>query len=459
MFTLEDTPEIKNRNPIHVATMGWQAQWTVPPMKEWAEYTGIPVTYEIHTNEMTYAKLNVELVLGTGAYDLVPVEAAFMCEWAPYLWPLYELADEFDPGGRASMAIDLEQHYSAILREGSDRDGTIYGCPLTTYQDAMWLRLDAFEDATEQADFSARYGYALKPPTEWEELYDQGEFFTRKKGELFKGKPLPWDLYGLNVEGKSEINDDISAEIWGRDGHWFDIVRDHEGKAIEYVVTEANRQVLREALTSEKMQLQWASPICVTSYWNDLVPLWREGRVIIWPHQYIHFTGWGREVEGIIPGAKMGLARGINGTGLYTGHYPAAISVGSKNPEGSYWLVKYLNSFEAQTAMFEDNNAVTRMDILRNPKYQTPEWAGFQGPYALALDDIFTNVQTWDVVNDYIWFNSTAGGKMYEMTIVETHEAMTGRKTIEQATDDILRQFIELETKFGDMPMRSEIEL
>ena len=212
MFTLEDTPEIKNRNSIHVATMGWQAQWTVPPMKKWSEYTGIPLTYEIHTNEMTYAKLNVELVLGTGAYDLVPVEAAFMCEWAPYLWPLYELADEFDPQGRAAMAIDLEQHYSAILREGSDRDGKIYGCPLTTYQDAMWLRLDAFEDPTEQANFKARYGYDLKPPTEWEELFDQGEFFTRKKGELFKGEPLPWDLYGLNVEGKSEINDDISAD-------------------------------------------------------------------------------------------------------------------------------------------------------------------------------------------------------------------------------------------------------
>jgi len=428
-------------------------------MEKWSEHTGIPLTYELHTNEMTYAKLNVELILGTGAYDAIPIEAAWACEWSPYLWDIYELADEFDPGGRASFVADVEQNYSAILRQISNREGKIVGVPICTYQDNMWIRQDAFDDPTEQANFLAEYGYELKVPTEWEELYDQGEFFTRKKGELFKGEPLPFDLYGIMLEGKSEVNDDISAEIWGRGGHWFDIIRDEQGRAIEYVITEENRRVVREALASEKKQLQWASSLCLNNYYPELIPTWNEGKCIIWPHEYSTLMAWGSEVLDNVPGAKLSFHPGIGGTGLYVGHYPPGVPKDSQNPEAAYWLMRYFASEEAQREMFENGGPITRMDILRDPKYQTAEWATFCGPYGKSLDDIFTNYQTAEVVNDYIWFNTTAGGKMYEMTIVECHDAMTGRKTIEEAADDILRQMIELETKFGDMPIRSEIEL
>jgi multiple sugar transport system substrate-binding protein len=457
-FGLADIPKIKNKRPLHTATLGWQATWTVPVMKKFSEHTGIPLTYELHTNEMTYAKLNVELILGTGAYDVIPVEAAWACEWSPYLWDIYELADKFDPEGRAALAADVEQNYSAIIRQISDTAGKVVGVPICTYQDAMWFRQDAFDDPTEKANFKKRYGYELKPPTTWKELFDQGEFFTRKKGELFKGKPLEWDLYGLNVEGKSEINDDISAEIWGRGGHWFNIIRDKQGKPIEFVITEENRRVIKEALASEKKQLQWASPICLTSYYPDLVPLWNEGRVIVWPHEYTTLMGWAAEVLDNIPGAKLGFSPGINGTGLYVGHYPPAVPKSSKNPEAAYWLMRYFASYEAQKEMFEKNGPITRMDILRDPKYQTAKWARFCGPYAKVIDDILTNYQTAEVTNDYIWFNTAAGCKMYEMTIVECHDAMTGRKSIEKTANDILKQMMALQKKFGKIPIRSEIE-
>ncbi len=66
-FSLDDIPKIKNRSPLHAATLGWQSEWTVPVMKRFSEHTGIPLTYELHTNEMTYAKLNVELILEMGS--------------------------------------------------------------------------------------------------------------------------------------------------------------------------------------------------------------------------------------------------------------------------------------------------------------------------------------------------------------------------------------------------------
>ena len=456
-FSLDDIPKIKNRSPLHAATLGWQKDWTLPVMKRFSEHTGIPLTVELHTNEMTYAKLNVELILGTGAYDVIPVEAAWTVEWSPYLWDLYELADKFDPEGRAGLVADVNQNYSAIIREISDTTGKVVGVPFCTYQDLLWFRQDVFDDPTEKENFKKKYGYELKPPTTWKEIYDQGEFFTRKKGELFMGKPLKWDLYGLNVEGKTEINDDISAEIWGRGGNWFDIIRDKQGKPIEFVITEENKRVIKEALASEKKQLQWASPIALTSHWADLTPLWNQGRVIIWPHGYSVIASWGSEVEDNVPGAKMGLSAGL-GTALYPGHYPPAVPKGSKNPEAAYWLMRYFASYEVQKELFEKKCPITRKDILRDPKYQTAKWANFVGPYAKAMDDVLTNHQTAEVVNDYIWFNTAAGGKMYEMTIVECHDAMTGRKTIEKTANDILKQMMAMQIKYGKIPIRSEIE-
>ena len=120
--------------------------------------------------------------------------------------------------------------------------------------------------------------------------------------------------------------------------------------------------------------------------------------------------------------------------------------------------MRYVASYEVQKELFEKKCPITRKDILRDPKYQTAKWASFVGPYAKAMDDVLTNHQTAEVVNDYIWFNTAAGGKMYEMTIVECHDAMTGRKTIEKTANDILKQMMAMQIKYGKIPIRSEIE-
>lgn len=114
-------------------------------------------------------------------------------------------------------------------------------------------------------------------------------------------------------------------------------------------------------------------------------------------------------------------------------------------------------------------NSGTRLDILRDPKYATgitlvPEYGGVichdqsgaVGALAAILNETLTNHQTAEVVNDYIWFNTSAGGKMYEMTMILCHEAVAGTRTIDDTADEIVRQMIDLQTKFGDLPIREE---
>ncbi len=78
-------------------------------------------------------------------------------------------------------------------------DGAFVGMPVWTNSEILFYRTDLFEDPTNQADFEAKYGYPLAPPTDWEEYRDVAEFFTRDTdgdGQV--------DLYGTDVKGAVE---------------------------------------------------------------------------------------------------------------------------------------------------------------------------------------------------------------------------------------------------------------
>jgi len=473
MFTLEDTPYIENRTPVFINLISVGVGPMETLIKNWAAHTGIPMRYDVVPFEVTYPKLNLELIAGTAAYDMVANDGPFTGEWAPYMWDLYEMADEFDPGGRAALAVDFEQQYPSAIRNVCDRHGKITGIPFFNYQHALWLRQDAYDHPTEQANFLAEYGYELNPPTSYEELYDQEEFFTRKKGELFKGKPLEWDLYGCAISGRVEVNDETCTEIWTRGGDWWDMVRDDEGNVIKFVVTEENRRLLTEALTSLKKQTEWASPACATSYWDTTVPEFINGRHIIFPHLYLPMVPWATDIFGVIPDAKIGLYAGgpVMGPGMYGGNYFQSVPLTTKNPEAMYWLVKYLASEEAQRHLVEAGNPGTRMDVVRDTRYHTGitmvedydgvvcnDKSGLVGALNVCSDIAQTKYETWEVFDNWTWFNDIAGGKQHQMTVLLCHEAVAGIRPVDEVVDEILKRTVEIHAKYGDLPIRSEIE-
>lgn len=330
--------------------------------------------------------------------------------------------------------------------------------PFFTYHCGIWLRQDAYDHPTEQANFLAEYGYELvAPPATYEELYDHAAFFTRKRGELLKGEPLEWDLYGEAIMGRVEINDETSGEIWGRGGRWVNIERDEQGNATGFVVTKANRDVIAESLASLKMQMDnWCSPGCLTAWWDFTIPEFIKGRHIIMPHTYLDFFFWTEAIYDEVPGAEVGNYPGIGGH-AYAGNFYQGVPAATKNPEATYWLMRYIASEECQRAMIEGGVAGTRMDVMQDPQYQTGDWVRVVGQQSAVLNECFTTTETAEQMDDYIWFNSSAGGKIYEMTIILCHDAMTGRRTPDDAADEIVKQIIDLQTKYGELPIRSEL--
>jgi len=292
-FGLKDIPEIKNKRALNTMVETGQA-WDkiMPYIEAFSEKTGVKVNVERVASPVVYSKENVELMGGTGYYDVVYVETAWTVEWSNYLHKLEQLASKYDPAGVEGFREDIAHHSPSILLCGQAY-GDQMVLPFYTYHMGMFIRQDVYDDPTEQRNFKAEYGYDLKAPVTERELHDQAAFFTRKKGESLKGETLDHDLYGVAIQaGAYQINDEISCRLWGRGSDYVTVVRDADGNLKEFVITKKNKQALTDTLKAYKKEMKWASPGCLTANFDFVVAQQGEGRAIMQPTMFSNCFGW-----------------------------------------------------------------------------------------------------------------------------------------------------------------------
>ncbi len=450
-FRLSDIPDIKNKNPINVALeAGGAADLIIPYLQKFSKATGIPVTSESMVFATIYSKEVVELQGRTGAYDVVVTETSWTNEWKDYLYPLDELAAKYEPNGVAALKQYLDTHDSGLLRMASSRDGTLVGVPYYTYTQISIYRDDLFTHAGEKAAFKARYGYDLAPATSWQQLRDQGEFFTRKKGDTLKGEVLDKDFYGLSLMAGRfpHVQDELAAMIWSKDAHWASPVRQN-GVLKGFKITDKDRQVLKWAFTNYRDLMQFAPPGTENAFWDFATAQFVEGNTAIIPLMYNGLWNWASDVAKEVPGAKAAAAP-VVGSRPYTGAFHFAPAKDTDNPEGAYWLLKYIGSYLTQKEMIAGGWAGTNRTVLSGSdmtidnKYKEYGW-------------IQPTLTQWAAqapdVNDYLHFNSAAFGKLYEQMTIIGHENATGVKSPEQSVKAWEKAFNRLQKKFGELPV------
>lgn len=154
----------------------------------YTEETGTAVTLVELPYDGLYDRIQSELQAGTPSFDVAALDAIWLPAFAPGLAPLDDLITD-------DVQADL---FDGLVGE-AQVDGTFIGMPVWTNSEILFYRTDLFEDATNKADFEAKYGYALAAPTTWEQYRDVAEFFTRDTdgdGTV--------DLYGTDVKGAVE---------------------------------------------------------------------------------------------------------------------------------------------------------------------------------------------------------------------------------------------------------------
>ncbi|MEX1057565.1 MAG: sugar ABC transporter substrate-binding protein [Natronospirillum sp.] len=147
--------------------------------------TGIEVNFTVVPYSGVFERLSTEIASGRSNYDIATIDVVWNAYFAPYL---ENLDDLFTNEVLADLPLALAQDARV--------NGKYIGTPAWANAEILFYRKDLFEDAEEQAAFEQEYGYALVPPTTWDEFRDVAVFFTRDT--TGDGQT---DLYGTEVKG------------------------------------------------------------------------------------------------------------------------------------------------------------------------------------------------------------------------------------------------------------------
>ncbi len=451
-FTLDSIPEISNKTPINVALeAGGAADLIIPYLQRFAEATGVPVTSESMVFATLYSKEVIELQGGTGAYDLVVTETSWTNEWQDYLYPMEDLAAEYDPEGVEGFRKYVAGQDPGILRMASTRDGTLVGVPYYTYTQISIYRGDLFEDETERAAFSDKYGYDLAPAEDFAQLRDQAEFFTRKQGETLKGEVLDRDFYGVSLMAGRfpHVQDEVTAMLWGDEGRWARKVTDEDGTVTGFTLDDDDMNKLQTAFEQYQQLMPFAPPGTENAFWDFATAQFVEGNTAIMPYMYNSLWNWASDVKQKVPGAVAKSAP-VAGMRPYTGAFHFAPSRDSGNPEAAYWLLKYIGSYATQKEMAEQGWCSARRDSIEAALAEADD---SDASYK-AFGWIEPTIATWDAqlpdVETYLHFNSKAFGKLYEEMTIIGHENATKAKTPAEAVAAWRVAFDRLQGRFDD---------
>jgi len=451
-------PEISNKADLNlIVETGGMFDAIVPYIEEFTTKTGVKVNVERVASPVVYSKLNVELVAGTGVYDLAYVETSWTNEWAEYLFDLRDLASQYDTV--EAFDADVVNHSPVILACGQAQ-GRQMVLPFYTYHMGMFIRQDIFDDPTEQAAFKEKYGYDLKAATKFSELRDQAEFFTRKKGDLLKGQPLEQDLYGVAMQaGAYQINDEFSCYLWGKGADYVKVIKNDDGSLKEYVIDQETKSALVETMEEYIALTKFGSPGCLTANFDFVVTEQGEGRAVVQTTMFSNCFAWTAGIiKDSVPDADARIAvYPTLGNKPYTGAWSFGVVKASKNPEAAYWLVRYLSSYECQEAVMKvGGQLTTRMDVLADPGWKSEE---NMYPFGILVDYLLSNWtdQSYvDFIKNAWYFNSTAAGKVYEMQMNVLAKPVSGELSVQAGIDELIRQTIDLTSKFDKVPIREE---
>jgi len=455
---LDDIPAISNKTTINVAlNAGDSADTIIPYIKKFEAKTGVTVTTESMIITDIYPKLNAELLAGTGSYDIIVVETYNTCEWTPYLWKMADLAEKYDPQGKAGLDADLAGHHNAMVRACSDAEGNVIGLPYYTYQQVMFLRQDLIDNAEEKAAFKNRYGYELGVPINQQQIIDLGEFFTRKTGEMLAGKALENDIYGLSImAGQFEINDEFFTHIYGAGAAYMDTIRDASGKVEKFVITKKDIAVQVQEMKNYKQEIPFSSPDCLTGFWDFATAQFESGFTACLPHMYVSLDQWASGVKEDA-GGELQLYPVVDGQG-YIGGFHQSIAKASRNPEASYWLARYISSYECQDEMGNKGWSAVRMDVYETPKNMSTDQSSTvyrkMGQRGAVLRKVWDAMEPY--IHNYAMFNSDAYGKIYEQQIVILHKTAIGDYSPEDGINLLTSTTEELQNKFGSVPCEVE---
>lgn len=366
-------------------------------------------------NSQLYNKQVIEMVGQTGAYDVVTLETAEKAEFAEngFILPMTEFFKD-----KQAIIDDVSPTLRAMTVEYK---GDVWGLPYYTYSAGMFVRQDLLDDPTEQAAFKAKYGYDLAAPTTWEQHRDIAEFFTRKAGDMLKGQPLDKDFFGVGLMAGPfpEIQDELSAPLWGMGSDWLNA----EGK----VPVDDVEKVLNDYLALMK----FAPPAALTVTYDGVMNQMKDCQIAMTHGFFLDQWPNAVKTEENCPGAKMAAIEAPMKK-AYVGGFLLAVSSSSANPDMAMKFVAHIGGPVIQQQFAEMGGASTLTSVLTNPMFATPEKRTTNGQYA-TLNQVFSSMAGFSSN----LFKTPFGAKIYNTMQIPLQSAASGQITARQAAEQL----------------------
>ena len=346
----------------------------------WEELTGIKINVIEAPLDQMFTKIMQAHRAGSGAYDVLNVVPNQMPDLAlaGALEPLDGFVDKH--GYRDELAL-----IAPVYRDNQmEVEGTIYGLPDDGDVLILYYRKDLFEDPENMAEFKAKHGYDLAPPTTWQEFAEIGQFITDRYAP---------DIYGagmLRQPGNAQYLLQERFRVEG--GRFFDpdtmkaTINSEVGVGVFNALLEENKFMppgVEQWGFIEAFNAFLAGDIAMTISWPPV------GR---WAAGY----GKGTEALNWIPETKVadkiGYALPPGGSPELAVGFSLGVASGSQNKEAAYLFAQWMNSEEISLQRVQLPFALR--DPFRTSHFSSPEYRGRWSNASEYLDTLQAGAET-----------------------------------------------------------------
>ncbi len=337
--------------------------------------TGIKVEFEVTSWDEMYNKEIKDMEAGTGVYDFVYIEQDIIYAYLQrgFLTDLTDMMEK-DPD-LVYPDLDMDD-FTSFINYFKDEKGHVYGLPFEAFVKIYLYRKDLFNDPEIQKAFKEKYGWDLRPATNFEEYTQIAEFFTQW------GKDHNLELWGTTVQAGSHPAAfyEMAETIWPSWGVYNWGINMENWKA-----TTANGGMLdsdkaKAALKFWVGMLKYAPPEATASTWDEVAATFAGGRAAQgWV--YGENAAWiaTDETRSTVVG-KVGVALPPTAPGVmddakagkgYIGYYDGGalgVPVSSKNKEAALLWLQWMTRKE-----FQGDFAAAAARIVRTSTFSDPK--------------------------------------------------------------------------------------
>ena len=327
---------------------------------EFEKRTGIEVVIEMYEHSEAVNKVMLDLNSKRGRYDFILqphrelgrfVESGHLEALEKYMSDKKLRDPSFNPE---------KQLYPSLWKEISWYDGKVYGFPFTALTMYMWYRKDLLNDPKERSGFKAKYGYDLKPASNWKEYTDIAQWFNRPE----KG------FYGTALQGKRH------EALWYE---WLNFLYSFGGDMLDTKSgSECGPVIVNspEAVASLEYykSLMAYSPAATIHYtWADVMALMQQGKVyelIMWNDATYAVA---EDHDASTVAGKMGFDLVPQGDGGKVGQvegWTYLVPTYSKNKQAAYLFIQWMMEKSQQLNQHLNGGATARPDVYAHPDVQ-----------------------------------------------------------------------------------------